>query len=82
MYMYVLTPDSIFVISFRCGIVVKCNSFWKMAKDLSTNQPPMDVLPAPSKRLLYRAMVLAGSASFEGNGKDTYWQLVSVPFSI
>ena len=57
--------------------MIKCNSLWKLAKDLSTNQHPVDLLPASSKRLLYKALVLAGSASFEdSNTKDNYWQLV------
>ena len=44
---------------------------------MSTNQHPVDMLPANSRRLLCQALVLAGSAAFtENTSKENYWQLV------
>ena len=56
--------------------MVKCNALWKLAKDVSSNHPPYDMLASSSKRLLYKALVIAGSASFEGGTKDSYWEVV------
>jgi hypothetical protein len=47
---------------------------------MSANQHPVDMLPANSRRLLCKALVLAGSAAFDANTeKENYWQLVSSP---
>ncbi len=35
------------------------------------------MLASSSKRLLYKALVIAGSASFEGGTRDSYWEVVS-----
>ena len=60
----------------RCSCVIKCSALWKLAKDVSSNQPPYDILASSSKRLLYKALVMTGSAAFEGETKDSGWELV------
>ena len=64
----------------RCDYVVRCQTIWKLAKDVSANQPPYDILSPMSKRRLYRGLVLAGGATFEGDTKENYWKLVSLCF--
>ena len=61
----------------RCEYVIKCDSLWKLVKDFSTNQRQFDILPANCKRMLCKALVLAGSSSFDKGKKEEYWQLVS-----
>lgn len=56
--------------------MIKCEGIWKLAKAFSTNQHPVDILPSSSKRLLSKALVLVGSATFGDNDKDNYIQLV------
>ena len=56
--------------------VAKCSSFWQLAKDTSMNSAPLDLLAPASMRALSQALVLAGSASFEGTTKDQYWNMV------
>ncbi|ELU09303.1 hypothetical protein CAPTEDRAFT_151878 [Capitella teleta] len=60
-----------------CTQLVKCEAVWKLAKDFSANQHPLDTLPVSAKRTLCQTLVLAGSAKFEKDeNKNEYWQLV------
>lgn len=68
---------SVVFIVFRCEYVVKCNTMWKLARDVSANEPPVTMLSGGARRHLYKALVLAGSGPFEGNHKEDYWQMVS-----
>ena len=49
---------------------------WKMAAEQAANHPSYEILPGPAKRHLFRALVLAASASFETRSKEEYWKLV------
>ena len=62
----------------RCNVVVKCGGIWKLAKAFSTNQHPVNILPSSSRRLLSKALILAGAASFDVGEKEDYSNLVSV----
>lgn len=66
----------------RCAYVIKCQTLWNLAKDVSANAAPYDVLPSACKRLLYKALVIAGSARFQGATSDGQWTPVSDLFMV
>ncbi|XP_071818411.1 exportin-4-like isoform X2 [Apostichopus japonicus] len=46
----------------RCTAVVKETTFWELAKHLSHNQPPFDLLSSEIQHLIMKALVLGGSS--------------------
>ncbi|ESO89303.1 hypothetical protein LOTGIDRAFT_106479, partial [Lottia gigantea] len=56
--------------------VVKCNLLWDLARLEANNGPPLSLLSSISRRLLLKALVLAGSAFKDPPVKEEFWKII------
>lgn len=57
---------------------MKCQSLWKLARQVADNQSPFNCLSPEAQRHLYKALVLAGSSSIEGPEQEEQIRSVSL----
>lgn len=65
--------------SDRCSAVVKVDTFWQLAKHLSSNQPPFDLLSSEIQHNIMKALVLGGSSVSRQEVKDRFSKEILQP---
>ncbi|XP_048388180.1 exportin-4 isoform X3 [Stegostoma tigrinum] len=63
----------------RANLVIKCESWWNLAKQYASRSPPLNYLPSSVQRTLMKALVLAGFAHVDTETKQQYWTEVLQP---
>uniref|UniRef100_A0A4W3H4C1 Exportin-4 n=1 Tax=Callorhinchus milii TaxID=7868 RepID=A0A4W3H4C1_CALMI len=63
----------------RANLVIKCESWWNLAKQYASRSPPLNYLPSTVQRTLMKALVLAGFAHVDTETKQQYWTEVLQP---
>ncbi|GCB70376.1 hypothetical protein scyTo_0008560 [Scyliorhinus torazame] len=61
------------------NLVIKCESWWNLAKQYASRSPPLNYLPSSVQRTLMKALVLAGFAHVDTETKQQYWTEVLQP---
>ncbi|XP_052239002.1 exportin-4-like isoform X2 [Dreissena polymorpha] len=59
----------------RAVFIMKCPTMQELVRQVADNRSPFCLLPASALRLVYKALVLAGTGIAENNAAE-YWQLV------
>ncbi|KAK6169678.1 hypothetical protein SNE40_020678 [Patella caerulea] len=56
--------------------VVKCNLMWDLARLEASNKPPISLLSPSARRLLLKALIMAGSGFKDTSVKEEFWKII------